>query len=263
MLSAMGINNFKPFGPEQTARLAPITLIYGPNSGGKSSIIQSLMLLKQTMDGSPETAGLIPQGSLVNLGSYKALVNRHELKKNVVLRFSFDRSRESRREGHRALLPRDATRHVQLAYASAKSRGSRKSDSSELSETRYSLGKLDDNPILDLRLKRTAKDPSRLEALPINLVGEQGLFTWKDESSCRSLIAFILSEKHRYQSVNRGPQGTNIEDEGQLPSAEDLSRPLMRLWSPSKEACPPGSFLSAGGTIWHSWSLARVPHESR
>ena len=42
------LRNFKAFGdPEQQAPLSRITLIYGPNSGGKSSIIQALLLLKQ------------------------------------------------------------------------------------------------------------------------------------------------------------------------------------------------------------------------
>ena len=40
MLTELSIENFKPFGTLQSCEFAPITLIYGPNSGGKSSIIQ-------------------------------------------------------------------------------------------------------------------------------------------------------------------------------------------------------------------------------
>ncbi|WP_353260286.1 AAA family ATPase, partial [Prochlorothrix hollandica] len=45
MLKHYEITNFKAFGKTQAIPLRPITLIYGPNSSGKSSIIQSLLLL--------------------------------------------------------------------------------------------------------------------------------------------------------------------------------------------------------------------------
>ena len=44
MLKSIKITNFKAFGPEQTIPIKPLTLIYGTNSSGKSSIIQSLLL---------------------------------------------------------------------------------------------------------------------------------------------------------------------------------------------------------------------------
>ena len=50
MLTGIGLRNFKAFGDEmQEAPLSKITLIYGPNSGGKSSVIQALLLLKQSL----------------------------------------------------------------------------------------------------------------------------------------------------------------------------------------------------------------------
>ena len=41
-LSALRIGNFKAFGETQTIPIKPITLIFGPNSAGKSSILHSL-----------------------------------------------------------------------------------------------------------------------------------------------------------------------------------------------------------------------------
>ena len=49
MLNSVRITNFKAFGETQNIPLRPITLIYGPNSAGKSSIIQSILLIKQSM----------------------------------------------------------------------------------------------------------------------------------------------------------------------------------------------------------------------
>ena len=48
----------------------PITLIYGENSSGKTSLLQSLLLEQWSTIG--EDAPLLaPQGHLVNLGSYR------------------------------------------------------------------------------------------------------------------------------------------------------------------------------------------------
>ena len=50
MISELKIGNFKAFGPAQTIPLRPITLVFGPNSAGKSSIIQSLLLARHIQD---------------------------------------------------------------------------------------------------------------------------------------------------------------------------------------------------------------------
>lgn len=51
MFKSLYLDNFKPFGNPQEVDLAPIVLIYGPNSSGKTSIIQSLMLIDQSNTG--------------------------------------------------------------------------------------------------------------------------------------------------------------------------------------------------------------------
>jgi AAA15 family ATPase/GTPase len=45
-LKSIGISNFKAFGKEfQTIPIKPITLVFGPNSAGKSSLLHSLLWL--------------------------------------------------------------------------------------------------------------------------------------------------------------------------------------------------------------------------
>lgn len=80
MLKHYEITNFKAFGKTQAIPLRPITLIYGPNSSGKSSIIQSLLLLKQTLEDSEgiDTV-LLPQGKLTNLGNYQEFIHSHDV----------------------------------------------------------------------------------------------------------------------------------------------------------------------------------------
>ncbi|NEO85062.1 MAG: AAA family ATPase [Spirulina sp. SIO3F2] len=80
------ISNFKAFGGLATIPIKPITLLYGKNSSGKSSILQSLVLLKQTVDESKAgTTALLPKGSLIDLGSYSELIHKHQ--KDRVLEF--------------------------------------------------------------------------------------------------------------------------------------------------------------------------------
>ena len=92
MLTRLGLRNFKAFGDEmQYADLAPITLIYGPNSGGKSSIIQALRMLKQSHEasrGRPLT--LVTNGNLVNLGSYSSLIHNHGIARRLGVEIDYD-----------------------------------------------------------------------------------------------------------------------------------------------------------------------------
>jgi predicted ATPase len=55
MLREVQLENFKCFGERVKIPLAPITLIFGQNSVGKSAILQALCLLKQTKGFAPRT----------------------------------------------------------------------------------------------------------------------------------------------------------------------------------------------------------------
>ena len=52
MLTELSVQNFKSWGVIKKMRLAPVTGLFGRNSSGKSSILQVLMLLKQTAESS-------------------------------------------------------------------------------------------------------------------------------------------------------------------------------------------------------------------
>ena len=91
MLREYRLTNFKAFGETVTIPIRPLTLIFGANSSGKSSIFQSLLLLKQTLEESknPATA-LLPKGSLVDLGTYSDFVHRHETDRDFEFGARFD-----------------------------------------------------------------------------------------------------------------------------------------------------------------------------
>ncbi len=85
LLTEIALANFKAFGGRTAAPLAPLTLVYGPNSAGKSSIIQALLMLKQ----SRSDAQLRTQGSLVNLGSFQGVVHGHAEDGDVDITLSY------------------------------------------------------------------------------------------------------------------------------------------------------------------------------
>ena len=76
MLKTLRIQNFKGWKDTGTIRMAPISLFFGANSSGKSSIGQFLMMLKQTVELSDRKAVFYPGGknSAVQLGSYQEMV---------------------------------------------------------------------------------------------------------------------------------------------------------------------------------------------
>lgn len=87
MLRGLTVENFKAFGSRTFAPLAPITLIYGPNSGGKSSLTQSLLLLKQTRESREAGSVLSPrtESGFVDLGSFQELIFDHDLSRQLLI----------------------------------------------------------------------------------------------------------------------------------------------------------------------------------
>ena len=80
MLKALELENFKSFGTRARIPMAPITLILGQNSAGKSSILQALTLLKQTYGSREAGAALLPRSAdgITDLGSFSELLFDHE-----------------------------------------------------------------------------------------------------------------------------------------------------------------------------------------
>ncbi|SLM64244.1 MULTISPECIES: AAA family ATPase [Dickeya] len=89
MLSNIKLKNFKSFSSETEIPLAPITLIYGPNSSGKSSIIQSLLALKQTLTGKNKNGEFISSGDCLDLGDFESVISNHELARDLSISISF------------------------------------------------------------------------------------------------------------------------------------------------------------------------------
>jgi hypothetical protein len=87
MFKSLTLENFKAFGERVTIPMAPITLLFGPNSAGKSSILQSLNLLKQTRE-NPDGDILLArsENGYADLGSFQELLFDHDLARDLVIR---------------------------------------------------------------------------------------------------------------------------------------------------------------------------------
>lgn len=93
----LSLENFKGFASEQIVELKPITLIYGANSSGKSSILQSLLLLKQTLEQSNDkSAILLSKGKYVDLGNYNEFINGHNAEKFLKIKLQLPNFRAKR-----------------------------------------------------------------------------------------------------------------------------------------------------------------------
>ncbi|MCZ7638850.1 MAG: AAA family ATPase [Verrucomicrobia bacterium] len=77
MLTGLTIGNFKAFGEPQHIPIRPLTLIFGANSSGKSSIVHSLMLVKHAVE-TGEWDVRKPSGaeSTVDLGGFPHYLHR-------------------------------------------------------------------------------------------------------------------------------------------------------------------------------------------
>lgn len=81
MLTRLRFKNFKAWRDSGEIRLAPLTVLFGANSAGKTSIPQLLLLLKQTAE-SPDRLGALQLGdsrTLVDLGTYADAVHNHDM----------------------------------------------------------------------------------------------------------------------------------------------------------------------------------------
>jgi len=90
MIKNLRIRNFKSWRDTGEVRLAPLTVLFGTNSSGKSSLEQFFLMLRQTVESSDRKLVLHPgdRETAVNLGSFEELVYRRD--KSAKLEFSVE-----------------------------------------------------------------------------------------------------------------------------------------------------------------------------
>ena len=80
MITELRVQNFKSWQDTDDLQFAPLTGLFGANNSGKTSILQVLLMLKQTVDQPSDWNEPLYFGdekSLVNLGSYDDVIYQH------------------------------------------------------------------------------------------------------------------------------------------------------------------------------------------
>ncbi|MBZ4414689.1 AAA family ATPase [Myxococcus sp. XM-1-1-1] len=90
MLTSLEIENFKGIAARQRIDFAPLTLLFGANSAGKSTVLQALLYLHELIErGSADVDRTELGGNVLELGGFARLVHRHETERAIVLRAEF------------------------------------------------------------------------------------------------------------------------------------------------------------------------------
>ncbi len=84
IIRSIALQNFKGFSSEVRIELRPITLLFGANSAGKSSVLQALQYMREILERQNVNADRTLQGGeAVDLGGFLNLVNGRDPQKQI------------------------------------------------------------------------------------------------------------------------------------------------------------------------------------
>ena len=89
-ITSITIENFKGIRSPVRVELKPITLLFGPNSAGKSTIVQALHYAQEIFEHhnlNPDRT--LTGGDSIDLGGFRNIVHNHDTKLPIKLRFDF------------------------------------------------------------------------------------------------------------------------------------------------------------------------------
>jgi hypothetical protein len=90
-ISAITIQNFKGIRDQVRIELKPITLLFGANSAGKSTVLQALLYVRELLERrNTDPDRTIQGGTAIDLGGFRTMVHNHDLELPIVLRFDLD-----------------------------------------------------------------------------------------------------------------------------------------------------------------------------
>jgi len=94
MINSFHLGNFKAFAETQKIPVKPITLIFGANSAGKSSIIHSMALVHEALrTGELDLFRTELGGSSIDLGGFRQYIHRRQANRRMDWRLTLDTSK--------------------------------------------------------------------------------------------------------------------------------------------------------------------------
>lgn len=98
MIQEWELDNFKSIDKETALEFRPLTIFTGANSSGKSTILQSILLVTQTLQSPIASRSILLNGWFKKFGSYTDIVNRRDFNKNIKIGFTLSNDASSRAE---------------------------------------------------------------------------------------------------------------------------------------------------------------------
>jgi len=96
MITKWRLSNFKAVYEPTELNLKPLTVFVGPNSSGKSTFIQSILLIAQTINNPVYSKAVILNGNIVRLGTYDDLASKENIPlKAISIGFTLEPHRHS------------------------------------------------------------------------------------------------------------------------------------------------------------------------
>ena len=90
MIREWRISRFKSIAGTESLRFRPLTILAGPNSSGKSSVIQSILLVAQSLASRVPNRQLVLNGEFVKLGTFEDVLNQQADEQSVDFGFDID-----------------------------------------------------------------------------------------------------------------------------------------------------------------------------
>lgn len=87
-ITEISLTNFRSFQATQNIHIAPVTLLFGPNSVGKSSVLMSLCYLQQVIQGNQCDPMYIEVMGDKYVGGFRKLVNGRDLNKKIAIKIT-------------------------------------------------------------------------------------------------------------------------------------------------------------------------------
>lgn len=175
MFTSMSIENFKAWKNTGKIRLAPLTIIFGVNSSGKSSLGHLLLALKQTALSTDRRRALHlgDVNTLIDLGTFEDCLYGHDLK--LPLKFELGWSLPEPLQIEDPWHPGDVYKGTRLHLAVTLVAGrSEQPEATSLAYTLIDEKNGNDNAVLNIKLERTPEGKYMLTSDDYGLVRTEG-----------------------------------------------------------------------------------------
>ena len=96
-ITQISLTNFRSFKQTQVIDLAPVTLMFGPNSAGKSSIFSALFYVQQILDKKQCDPMYIDALNKKYVGGFKNLVHKRDLDSTIKIKIKYELGTEPSR----------------------------------------------------------------------------------------------------------------------------------------------------------------------